>query len=74
MAPTTHQSWNTGLPGRHLLELVRDGFENFEVLLGALAADPADEAELEARTQAARPLRHGERGFAGTQGDTGAAC
>ena len=52
-----------GLPGRHLLELVRDGFENFEVLLGALAADPADEAQLKARAQTARPLRHRERGL-----------
>ena len=32
---------------------------------GAFAADPADQAELEARAQAARPLRDRERRFAG---------
>ena len=54
-----------GLPGRHLFDLVRDGFEDFEVLFGTFAANPADQAELEARAQAARPLRHRERGLAG---------
>ena len=44
---------------------MRDGFENFEVLFGALAANPADEAQLEARAQTARPLRHRERRLAG---------
>ena len=57
-----------GLARGHLLELVRDRFENFEVLFRALAADPADEAELKARTQPARPLRHGERGLSGVRG------
>ena len=48
---------------------MRDGFENFEVLFGPLTADPADEAQLETRTQTARPLRHRERGFAGARCD-----
>ena len=62
-----------GLPGRDLLDLVRDGFENFEVLFGPFAADPADEAELKARAQPTCPLRNRERGFPAL-GATGAAC
>ncbi len=57
-----------GLPGRHLFDLVRDGLEDLEVLLGTLVADPADEAQLEPRAQTARPLRHRERLFAGARG------
>ena len=55
------------LPRGHLLDLVRDGFEDLEILFGTFAADPADEAQLEARAQAARPLRDRQGVFAGSR-------
>ncbi len=62
------------LPRGHLLELVRDGLEDLQILFRAFAADPAHEAQLEARTQAARPLRHRHAAVRRRRGATGAAC
>ena len=39
------------LAGRNLLELLGNGGKDVEVLLDALAPNPADETDLEARTQ-----------------------
>jgi len=55
--------------GRDLLNFARHGREDFEVLLDALAADPADEPDLETRAQAPSPLLDGERLLAGTYGN-----
>ena len=54
-----------GLLGRDLFQLVRNGFEDLEVLLDAFTADPAHETELKSCPQSPRPLRHRECGFAG---------
>src|SRR5204863_265781 len=56
------------LAGGNLLELGRDGGEGLEVLLDALAADPADEPHLVARAHPPRPLLHRERRLAGRGG------
>jgi len=53
------------LLGRDLLELVCDGLEDLEILLGAFTADPADQPQLETGPQASRPLRDGQRRLAG---------
>ena len=53
------------LGGRHAFDLRGDVGQHVEVLVDALAADPADQADLESCAQAPRPVRHGDFHFAG---------
>ncbi len=46
---------------RNLFELLRGARQDFEVLFDALALDPAEQAELKARPELARPLRDRQR-------------
>ena len=62
------------LRGRDLLELLGGARQDFEVLIDALALDPAEQAELEARAQLARPLRDRQRASPPARPDTGCAC
>ncbi len=52
------------LLGRHLLQARRDGRQDLEILFQPLAADPADQARLEARAEPARPLCRRQRRLA----------
>jgi hypothetical protein len=52
------------LRGCDLLQLLGHLRENFEILYRAFAANIAQQADLEARPQPARPLRHRGGGFA----------
>ena len=61
------------LRGRDLLELLGGARQDFEVLLDALALDPAEQAELEAGAQLARPLRRPSARLRRRRG-TGFAC
>jgi hypothetical protein len=48
------------LRGRYLLQLLGGARQHLEVLIDALALDPAEQAELKARAELARPLADGE--------------
>ena len=57
------------LAGGDLFQLLGDGGQDVEVLLDALAADPANEADLVTRAQPPCPLLHRERPLAGRRGE-----